>query len=64
LIASDTKRRQRFQRSKYPDVKEKQTENTQQKNPPQKKERQRKNKSEFKNCAKKLPGFSGLKTSW
>jgi hypothetical protein len=64
LIASDTKRRQHFQRSKYPDVKEKQTENTQPKNPPQKKERQRENKSMFKNRAKNLPGFSGLKTSY
>lgn len=50
LIASDTKRRQHFQRSKHPDVKEKQTDNTQQKNPPPQKKRE----TEKKNPSSKI----------
>jgi hypothetical protein len=62
LIASDTKRRQRFQRSKHPDVKEKQTDNTQQKKPPpQKRETEKEKKIRVqKSCQQKITGFFRL----
>jgi hypothetical protein len=44
-------------------VKQKQTENTRNKKIPPKKRETEKKKSEFKNCAEKLPDSSGLKTS-